>query len=111
MVQKNKTNDYSNLHMNVIRNIVAHIFFSGLLVAASGFSTAGYAQDSLARKADPIQVIARVSADSITLRWAPLTKDHWFSANQYGYTVQRFTLVRNGTCLKCDTCGGTTGCS
>ena len=22
-----------------------------------------------------------------------------------------FTLVRNGTCLKCDTCGGTTGCS
>jgi ribonucleoside-diphosphate reductase alpha chain len=22
-----------------------------------------------------------------------------------------FTLVRNGTCLKCDTCGSTTGCS
>jgi ribonucleoside-diphosphate reductase alpha chain len=22
-----------------------------------------------------------------------------------------FTLVRNGTCFKCDTCGGTTGCS
>jgi ribonucleoside-diphosphate reductase alpha chain len=22
-----------------------------------------------------------------------------------------WTLVRNGTCLKCDTCGGTTGCS
>ena len=22
-----------------------------------------------------------------------------------------FTLVRNGTCLKCDTCGTTTGCS
>ena len=22
-----------------------------------------------------------------------------------------FTLVRNGTCLKCDTCGNTTGCS
>jgi hypothetical protein len=21
------------------------------------------------------------------------------------------TLVRNGTCLKCDSCGGTTGCS
>jgi ribonucleoside-diphosphate reductase alpha chain len=21
------------------------------------------------------------------------------------------TLVRNGTCLKCDTCGSTTGCS
>ena len=22
-----------------------------------------------------------------------------------------FTLVRNGTCMKCNTCGGTTGCS
>jgi ribonucleoside-diphosphate reductase alpha chain len=22
-----------------------------------------------------------------------------------------FTMVRNGTCMKCDTCGGTTGCS
>ena len=22
-----------------------------------------------------------------------------------------FTLVRNGTCLKCETCGGTSGCS
>jgi ribonucleoside-diphosphate reductase alpha chain len=34
-----------------------------------------------------------------------------------GYTGEacgecgNFTLVRNGTCLKCDTCGGTTGCS
>ena len=24
---------------------------------------------------------------------------------------QNFTLLRNGTCLKCDSCGGTTGCS
>jgi ribonucleoside-diphosphate reductase alpha chain len=22
-----------------------------------------------------------------------------------------FTLVRNGTCMRCDTCGSTTGCS
>ena len=22
-----------------------------------------------------------------------------------------YTLVRNGTCLKCNTCGGTSGCS
>ncbi len=26
-------------------------------------------------------------------------------------TCGNFTMVRNGTCLKCDTCGGTTGCS
>ena len=24
---------------------------------------------------------------------------------------QNFTMVRNGTCLKCDTCGSTSGCS
>ena len=24
---------------------------------------------------------------------------------------QNFTLIRNGTCLKCNTCGSTTGCS
>jgi len=26
-------------------------------------------------------------------------------------TCHSFTLVRNGTCLKCETCGSTTGCS
>ena len=26
-------------------------------------------------------------------------------------TCGGFTLIRNGTCMKCDTCGGTTGCS
>ena len=24
---------------------------------------------------------------------------------------QNYTLVRNGTCMKCNTCGSTTGCS
>lgn len=27
------------------------------------------------------------------------------------YECGQFTLLRNGSCLKCDTCGGTTGCS
>jgi ribonucleoside-diphosphate reductase alpha chain len=26
-------------------------------------------------------------------------------------TCGAFTLIRNGTCMKCDTCGNTTGCS
>jgi len=39
------------------------------------------------------------------------------AARQKGYegdpcpVCGNFTLVRNGTCLKCDTCGATTGCS
>ena len=39
------------------------------------------------------------------------------NARQKGYegdpcpVCGHLTLVRNGTCLKCDTCGSTTGCS
>jgi ribonucleoside-diphosphate reductase alpha chain len=38
-------------------------------------------------------------------------------AKQKGYEgdpcpeCKQFTMVRNGTCLKCDTCGATSGCS
>jgi ribonucleoside-diphosphate reductase alpha chain len=38
-------------------------------------------------------------------------------ARQKGYEgdpcteCKQFTLVRNGTCLKCETCGSTSGCS
>jgi ribonucleoside-diphosphate reductase alpha chain len=45
------------------------------------------------------------------------TSDRVQQARMQGYEgeacpeCQNFTLVRNGTCLKCNTCGGTTGCS
>ncbi len=43
--------------------------------------------------------------------------DHVLEARMKGYEGDpcgecgNFTLVRNGTCLKCNTCGGTSGCS
>ncbi len=43
--------------------------------------------------------------------------DHRVEARMKGYEGEscsecgNFTMVRNGTCLKCDTCGGTSGCS
>jgi ribonucleoside-diphosphate reductase alpha chain len=57
-----------------------------------------------------------------TLTWTPAAKadktaDKRAEARMKGYVGEacpecaNFTLVRNGTCLKCDTCGGTTGCS
>jgi uncharacterized protein len=49
---------------------------------------------------EDIAVIARPSTDSITLRWAPVTIDHWRTANQYGYSIERFTLVRNGKVIR-----------
>jgi ribonucleoside-diphosphate reductase alpha chain len=45
------------------------------------------------------------------------TADARIAARMKGYEGDacgecgNFTLVRNGTCLKCDTCGGTSGCS
>ncbi|MBK1669097.1 ribonucleoside-diphosphate reductase, adenosylcobalamin-dependent [Rhodovibrio sodomensis] len=45
------------------------------------------------------------------------TIDYVAEARAKGYTGEacndcgNFTLVRNGTCSKCDTCGGTSGCS
>ena len=52
-------------------------------------------------------------ASSATLTQAELRRE----AKVRGYEGENcrecgnFTLVRNGTCLKCDTCGGTSGCS
>ncbi len=54
-----------------------------------------------------------------TLPWGPAarTQDRRAEARAKGYEGEacpecmNFTMVRNGTCLKCDTCGGTTGCS
>ena len=46
-----------------------------------------------------------------------LASDRRKQALMQGYTgdmcseCQNFTMVRNGTCLKCDTCGATSGCS
>jgi ribonucleoside-diphosphate reductase alpha chain len=47
----------------------------------------------------------------------PSVQDRRAEAQMKGYVGEacpecaNFTLVRNGTCLKCDTCGSTTGCS
>ena len=66
-----------------------------------------------------------VTTELDTLDWqAPAAKasgpsvaDKRAEARMKGYVGEscpecaNFTLVRNGTCLKCDTCGSTTGCS
>jgi ribonucleoside-diphosphate reductase alpha chain len=59
-----------------------------------------------------------VAADTLE---APPAHDHRLDrireARMKGYEGDNcgecgnFTLVRNGTCLKCDTCGSTSGCS
>ncbi|HMN74142.1 MAG TPA: vitamin B12-dependent ribonucleotide reductase [Rhodoblastus sp.] len=66
--------------------------------------------------------VAAVAHDLDKLGWAQpseadLIAEKRAEARMKGYVGEacpecaNFTLVRNGTCLKCDTCGSTTGCS
>ncbi|MBT1705417.1 fibronectin type III domain-containing protein [Chryseosolibacter indicus] len=52
------------------------------------------AQGKVVSVHEEIGVIARPSQDSIVLRWAPLTISNWLLGNQYGYMIERFTVVR-----------------
>ncbi len=42
-----------------------------------------------------IEVVGRPSQDSIMLRWAPMSHEKWQEGNKVGYTVERFTMVRD----------------
>ena len=58
-----------------------------------------------------------IAAEVVVSAVADQTAERVKQARMQGYEgeacpeCQNFTLVRNGTCLKCNTCGGTTGCS
>ncbi len=48
---------------------------------------------------EKLAVKAKVSKDSISLRWAPLDIDTWQKGNRLGYKIERFTIARNGAVL------------
>ena len=60
--------------------------------------------------------VATVSAATV-LSTGTVTMDARVKAKMQGYEGEacgecgNYTLVRNGTCMKCNTCGGTSGCS
>jgi len=77
-----------------------------------------------ARKEASVAELARQLAEQLDARAkARIGRDNSLEADRIaearvkGYEGEscrecgNFTLVRNGTCLKCDTCGGTSGCS
>jgi ribonucleoside-diphosphate reductase alpha chain len=62
--------------------------------------------------------IAESTAEvSIAKVAAPMQMDERTKAKMQGYEGDacgdcgNYTLVRNGTCMKCNTCGATSGCS
>lgn len=66
-------------------------FFFSLFVMFSAYSQQ---QDSITTPS--IQVIARAQQGKILVRWAPTDAVVWQRANTYGYTLERFTVYRDG---------------
>lgn len=83
------------------QTIKAEVMAAGALMrAGSGESYAAASSGAVSLSAAPASGASRVA-----------------EARMKGYEGEacgecgNFTMVRNGTCLKCDTCGGTSGCS
>ncbi len=96
---------------------------SGNVTAFHSSGARGEVAGSTALKSEPEQKLSPTQALE-TLQWQQPQRDakaqaaeRRAEAKAKGYEgdacgeCMNFTLVRNGTCLKCDTCGSTTGCS
>ena len=95
----------------------------GKVTALHGSAARGEAAGAVALKAEPEAKLS--PAEKLEVQAAPDPRAHAKSAafekraeaRAKGYEGEacgecgNFTLVRNGTCMKCDTCGSTTGCS
>jgi ribonucleoside-diphosphate reductase alpha chain len=84
------------------------------VTAFSGAATALKAPEPEAKLSPAEQLEARADAQPTA---KALASERRAEAKAKGYEGEmcgecgNFTLVRNGTCMKCDTCGSTTGCS
>lgn len=93
----------------------------GLVVYSNGAAAQAVEEAApVMRSADPAPMAETstvVTADAITPSGDTVIAERVQQARMQGYEgeacpeCQNFTLVRNGTCLKCNTCGSTTGCS
>ncbi|WP_378187304.1 fibronectin type III domain-containing protein [Aquimarina sp. W85] len=46
-----------------------------------------------------IKTIARYTNGKVDLRWAPTSPSAWLKLNKFGYTIERFTISKNGKLL------------
>jgi uncharacterized protein len=76
-----------------------HLYLSFILLQVTAYGAAAQQKPEQAT-VPAVRVIANPKENEIMLRWAPTTPPAWQYANQYGYTVQRITLVRNNVPLK-----------
>jgi len=103
--------------MKVAGNVAGQSTGNVTSLRTSGAPSSNLTQGAVALKAE----VATQVASEVAAATAPSEKDivanQRAAAKAKGYEgsacpeCHNFTMVRNGTCLKCDTCGSTTGCS
>ncbi|WP_226621458.1 vitamin B12-dependent ribonucleotide reductase [Alloyangia pacifica] len=83
-------------------------------------SSSGYLRKRLPQELSALGTLIseeRPAVASMTVSTSSLAMDARTKARMQGYEGEacgecgNYTLVRNGTCMKCNTCGGTSGCS
>ena len=74
----------------------SHLKYCLLFLLFTGILTAAYSQPV---KDPDLKVIARPLQDSILLRWAPVNYNTWQLGNEYGYSILRYTIIRNNELL------------
>ena len=85
--------------------------------AASGAATAAVSNGALHEVAGRSGLAEAVAVEAVVAQSVDLRLERLREARLTGYEGDscgecgNFTLVRNGTCLKCTTCGATSGCS
>ena len=85
--------------------------------SAGGAGAGGYVQGATALKGDLAEPAPLTIGGAAFAPAHESVADKRAEARMKGYVGEacpecgNFTMVRNGTCLKCDTCGSTTGCS
>ena len=83
-------------------------------MAAMGGTTLGAVSDPVTALQT---LVPETSASTTAMASGSLSLDARSKAKMQGYEGEacgecgNYTLVRNGTCMKCNTCGGTSGCS
>jgi ribonucleoside-diphosphate reductase alpha chain len=86
-----------------------------LVVLQGGMSTAGLGSDAMGSLSLMMTETATIGATALAS--GTVGMDARVKAKMQGYEGDpcgecgNYTLVRNGTCMKCNTCGGTSGCS
>ena len=83
-------------------------------------SSSGYLRKRLPQELSALGTLIseeRPAVSSVAMSTSSLAMDARTKARMQGYEGEacgecgNYTLVRNGTCMKCNTCGGTSGCS